>query len=84
MLEQPTARTAAGPAAPGLQATRESTSRMHVRTSAQLPAGSKDCEPGMPSAGGCDHSRWARPASEPSRQNRAARQLPVPASRASR
>ena len=81
MAEQPTARTAA---APVRLATLESTSRMHVHTSAQLPAGSKDCEPGMPSAGGCDHSCWARPASEPSRRNRAARQLPVPASRASR
>ena len=78
MLEQPTARTAAGLGA------LPSTSRMQAQISAQLPAGSKDCEPGMPSAGGWDHSRWARAASWPPTVNRAARQLPVPASRASR
>ena len=75
MLEQPTARTAAG-----LGALR-TTSRMQAQISAQLPAGSNDCEPGMPRAGGWDHSRRARAAGCPSRVNRAARQLPVPASR---
>ena len=78
MLEHPTARTAAGlGAAP-------STSRMQAQISAQLAARSKDCEPGMPPAGGCDHSRWDKAAGRPSRVNRAARQLPVPASRARR
>lgn len=46
MLEQPTARTTAG-----LGALR-TTSRMQAQISAQLPAGSNDCEPGMPWAGG--------------------------------
>jgi hypothetical protein len=78
MLEQPTASTAAGPGA----AAR--TSRMQAQISAQLPATSKDCEPGMPASAGWDQSRRARAAGRPSAVNRAARQPPVPASSASR
>ncbi len=78
MLEQPTASTAPG------SATEPRISRMQAQISAQLPAVSKFCEPAMPRAAGWDHSRWATASWRPDRSKRTARQLPVPASRASR
>jgi len=78
MLEQPTASTAPG------SATEPSACRMQPQISAQLSAVSKFCEPAMPRLARCDHSRWASATWRPARSKRTARQLPVPASTASR
>src|SRR5438309_11713909 len=61
-----------------------STSRMQAQMLDQFASVSNTCEPGYSGREGCDHSRCAMASCVPSGAKTTARQLPVPASMASR
>ena len=83
MLVAATAATSA-PAAPAPLSAERSASRTQAAMACQPATTSKSWPPGTPGGSAWVHSRCPTPACSPASVNSTARQLPVPASMASR